>query len=43
MHKAFDTMRFTFEEVRLIAQSSDAIVLVDEAYIEFSRQHLIIL
>ena len=32
----------TFEEVRLIAQSSDAIVLVDEAYIEFSRQRSVI-
>ncbi|NTW69661.1 MAG: histidinol-phosphate transaminase [Chlorobiaceae bacterium] len=28
----------TLEEIRLIAESSDAIVLVDEAYIEFSRQ-----
>jgi len=28
----------SFEEVRLIAESCDAIVLVDEAYIEFSRQ-----
>jgi histidinol-phosphate aminotransferase len=32
----------TFEEVRLIAQSSDAIVLVDEAYIEFSRQRSVL-
>ncbi len=28
----------SLEEVRLIAESSDALVLVDEAYIEFSRQ-----
>jgi histidinol-phosphate aminotransferase len=28
----------SLEEIRLIAESSDAIVLVDEAYIEFSRQ-----
>ena len=32
----------TFEDVRLIAESSDAIVLVDEAYIEFSRQRSIL-
>ena len=32
----------TFEEVRLIAKSSDAIVLVDEAYIEFSRQRSVL-
>ena len=32
----------TFDEVRLIAQSSDAIVLVDEAYIEFSRQRSVL-
>jgi histidinol-phosphate aminotransferase len=32
----------TFEDVRLIAQSSDAIVLVDEAYIEFSRQRSVL-
>ncbi len=32
----------TFEEVRLIAKSCDAIVLVDEAYIEFSRQRSIL-
>ncbi len=32
----------SFEEVRLIAESSDAIVLVDEAYIEFSRQRSIL-
>jgi histidinol-phosphate aminotransferase len=32
----------TFDEVRLIAESSDAIVLVDEAYIEFSRQRSIL-
>ena len=32
----------SFEEVRLIAESSDAIVLVDEAYIEFSRQRSVI-
>ncbi|MEI6757346.1 MAG: histidinol-phosphate transaminase [Chlorobium sp.] len=29
----------SLDEVRLIASSTDAIVLVDEAYIEFSRQH----
>ncbi len=28
----------SFEEIRLIAEATDAIVLVDEAYIEFSRQ-----
>jgi histidinol-phosphate aminotransferase len=28
----------SLEDIRLIAESSDAIVLVDEAYIEFSRQ-----
>jgi histidinol-phosphate aminotransferase len=28
----------TFDEVRMIAGSADAIVLVDEAYIEFSRE-----
>jgi histidinol-phosphate aminotransferase len=28
----------SLEEIRLIAESSDALVLVDEAYIEFSRQ-----
>ena len=32
----------TFEEIRLIAHSSDAIVLVDEAYIEFSRQRSVL-
>jgi histidinol-phosphate aminotransferase len=32
----------TFDDVRLIAESSDAIVLVDEAYIEFSRQRSIL-
>ncbi|MFZ4525301.1 MAG: histidinol-phosphate transaminase [Chlorobium sp.] len=32
----------TFDEVRLIVESSDAIVLVDEAYIEFSRQRSIL-
>ena len=32
----------TFEEVRLIAESSDALVLVDEAYIEFSRERSIL-
>ncbi len=32
----------TFEEVRLIAESSDALVLVDEAYIEFSKQRSIL-
>jgi len=32
----------SFEEVRLIAESCDAIVLVDEAYIEFSRQRSIL-
>jgi histidinol-phosphate aminotransferase len=32
----------TFDEVRLIAESSDAIVLVDEAYIDFSRQRSIL-
>jgi len=32
----------SFEEIRLIAHSSDAIVLVDEAYIEFSRQRSVL-
>ena len=32
----------TFDEVRLIVESSDAIVLVDEAYIEFSSQRSIL-
>ena len=32
----------TFDQVRLIVESSDAIVLVDEAYIEFSRQRSIL-
>ncbi|MEI6638761.1 MAG: histidinol-phosphate transaminase [Chlorobium sp.] len=32
----------TFEDVRLIAESSDALLLVDEAYIEFSRQRSIL-
>ncbi len=32
----------SFDEVRLIAQSCDAIVLVDEAYIEFSRQRSVL-
>ncbi len=32
----------TFDEVRRIAQSTDAIVLVDEAYIEFSRQRSVL-
>ncbi len=32
----------TFDDVRLIVESSDAIVLVDEAYIEFSRQRSIL-
>jgi histidinol-phosphate aminotransferase len=32
----------SFDEIRLITESSDAIVLVDEAYIEFSRQRSIL-
>ena len=32
----------SFDEVRLIAESCDAIVLVDEAYIEFSRQRSVL-
>jgi len=32
----------TFDDVRLIVESSDALVLVDEAYIEFSREHSIL-
>ncbi len=32
----------SFEEIRLIAHSADAIVLVDEAYIEFSRQRSVL-
>nr|TLU55364.1 MAG: histidinol-phosphate transaminase [Chlorobium sp.] len=32
----------SFDEVRLIAESSDALVLVDEAYIEFSRQRSVL-
>jgi histidinol-phosphate aminotransferase len=32
----------SYDDVRLIVESSDAIVLVDEAYIEFSRQHSIL-
>jgi len=31
-----------FEEIRLIAESCDALVLVDEAYIEFSKQRSIL-
>ena len=32
----------SFDEIRLIAGSSDALVLVDEAYIEFSRQRSVL-
>ncbi len=32
----------SYDDVRLIVESSDAIVLVDEAYIEFSRQRSIL-
>ncbi len=31
-----------FDEIRRIAESSEALVLVDEAYIEFSRQHSVL-